>query len=352
MRTIWTVYSFQLRSLPDALDDDDSSVPDLLRPAVQRYAAQWTATQERHDMNTRKAKLIDVQLRCLRESLYAHLETGQALSREMALLQETKKHIAQISDEATGMEAAFIALERLYTSLAAADTKRADELAHQESEHRRIRHQHYLQLQQEMDSQYEELQRNSVHARAAHAERSFQQDLEMYRQMQSQATPGGLAQQQGKSRRRGNNVTGIADVVLSVGDWGSASVQDDSFFSDDEDTTTTTKASQPLPPNQASRKKIAKMPETDTAAAAALADSSSNTSGGTVSAHGAKEAATTIITKHQRPPRQPASPEPLSTVRRHHHKTQQPQPQPTAGSSEDDEDSPEAIVILEDEDFI
>ncbi|KAJ2568179.1 hypothetical protein IW140_004085 [Coemansia sp. RSA 1813] len=245
--------------------------------------------------------LIDVQLRCLRESLYAHLETGQALSREMALLQETKKHIAQISDEATGMEAAFIALERLYTSLAAADTKRADELAHQESEHRRIRHQHYLQLQQEMDSQYEELQRNSVHARAAHAERSFQQDLEMYRQMQSQATPGGLAQQQGKSSQV---------------------------------------------------KSIAKMPETDTAAAAALADSSSNTSGGTVSAHGAKEAATTIITKHQRPPRQPASPEPLSTVRRHHHKTQQPQPQPTAGSSEDDEDSPEAIVILEDEDFI
>ncbi|KAJ2400809.1 hypothetical protein GGI23_001798, partial [Coemansia sp. RSA 2559] len=111
----------------------------------------------------------------------------------MALLQTTRKHVAALCDEATGMKSMFAALELLYASLAAADAKRADDLALQESEHRRSRHQHYLQLQQDMDRQYEELQRNSVHARAAHAERSFQQDLDMYRQ--NQALSGSLAQQ-------------------------------------------------------------------------------------------------------------------------------------------------------------
>ncbi|KAJ1906067.1 hypothetical protein LPJ81_001554 [Coemansia sp. IMI 209127] len=238
----------------------------------------------------------------------------------MALLQTTRKHVAALCDEATGMESTFAALEHLYASLAAADTKRADDLALQESAHRRGRHQHYLQLQQDMDRQYEELQRNSVHARAAHAERSFQQDLDMYRQ--NQALSGSLAQQKGK---RDTSARGIADVVLSVGDWGSAMVQEDDFFSDGEEPTKALHK-QALSPDQ----EIADILEAG-AIAAAPAGSNNNTAGA-ARTHGAKKAAP--ATEHQQPPRQSA----LSTVRRH---SQEPPP----GTDGD-------VVILEDEDFV
>ncbi|KAJ2655121.1 hypothetical protein IWW48_005702 [Coemansia sp. RSA 1200] len=365
---------------PPVSDDDDMSVPDLLKPTVQRYAARWTATRERHDTNARKAKLVDAQLQSLYVSLHAQLEAVQALSQETSLLKESKGHLSELADEAARMKPALSALEGLYASLAAADTQRAGDLAQQESEHRSARHQHYLELQLEMDKQYEELQRNSVHARAAQAERSFQQDLEMYRQRKSQAdttayqqpshrTSSGLAQQQDGSTRD------IGDVVLSAGDWGRAMAQDDSFFSDDD--TGSTLQHQKLKQKQRKQEhlkqqkeplyshtvvgiEIADIPNPSKAvvAAGSSKDGNSNsnvssTSGdtrssrkaaGVVRAHGAKASGTmeptTSSTVSQRSPRPPASPELLPPAMTGH------------SSDSEDMDAASAVVILQDEDFL
>ncbi|KAJ2507678.1 hypothetical protein GGI11_006287 [Coemansia sp. RSA 2049] len=223
----------------------------------------------------------------------------QALSQEASLLKESKRHLSELTDEAARMKPALSALEGLYASLAAADTQRASDLAQQESEHRSARHQHYLGLQLEMDRQYEELQRNSVHARAAHAERSFQQDLETYRQRKSQAdttayqqpshrTQSGLARQQVAA---GSSKDSNSDVSSTSGDTHSSRKTD-----------------------------------------------------GVVSAHGAKASATmaptTPSTVSQQSPRPPASPGLL--------------PSATTGHSSDSEDSDaaSAVVILQDEDFL
>ncbi|KAJ2658849.1 hypothetical protein GGH99_007009, partial [Coemansia sp. RSA 1285] len=325
--------------------------------------------------------LVDVQLQSLYVSLHAHLETMQALSQEASLLKESKRHLSELTDEAARMKPALSALEGLYASLAAADTQRASDLAQQESEHRSARHQHYLGLQLEMDRQYEELQRNSVHARAAHAERSFQQDLETYRQRKSQAdttayqqpshrTQSGLARQQ----VRGDGSTrDIGDVVLSAGDWGSAMAQDDSFFSDDDiggalqhqklkqkqrNQEQREQQRLPLYSHTVAGIEIADIPNPSKAVVAAGSSKDSNsdvssTSGdthssrktdGVVSAHGAKASATmaptTPSTVSQQSPRSPASPGLL--------------PSATTGHSSDSEDSDaaSAVVILQDEDFL
>ncbi|KAJ2619563.1 hypothetical protein GGI26_005724 [Coemansia sp. RSA 1358] len=224
---------------PQEFDSVDSidSVPELLKPSVQRYSAKWTATKQRHYMSIQNAKLIDAQLGRLCESLYLHAETGRILATELSLIQQTKQNLAALQTQAEELKPVFAALEHLYASLADTDTTQLDDLVQQESRYRQSRHQHYLELQQAMDSQYEELQRNSMSARVANAERSFQRDLELYRQQQQQQNqqPDHLAFSLTQQGNRSKSNRGIADVVLSATDWGASGHHEDDFFSDEDD---------------------------------------------------------------------------------------------------------------------
>ncbi|KAJ2816524.1 hypothetical protein IWW50_006471 [Coemansia erecta] len=129
--------------------------------------------------------MIDARLGRLLESLPRHSEGARGLARELALLADTQRQLEALRAEADRLQPTLAALERVYCELAAATAPEVDaDLERQESEHRQARLSHYQQLQRAMDAQYAETVRDSAQRRADSAARSFQRDLDSYRQGQ------------------------------------------------------------------------------------------------------------------------------------------------------------------------
>ncbi|KAJ2078668.1 hypothetical protein H4R24_004323 [Coemansia sp. RSA 988] len=166
---------------------------------------------------------IDGQLAQLVEKLAQQAEAAQRLAQELALVGNMKQQLAAIQAEAEAVRTGLAGLEQTYCTLAdTGEPQWMSELAQTEAEHRQARHKHYQQLQQAMDAQYTELNRDSVQIRATSAARSFQRDLDDYRRGHTRARP-----------LRSRDVSGVA----AAADAGLARHYDSSmedFFADDD----------------------------------------------------------------------------------------------------------------------
>ncbi|KAJ1950833.1 hypothetical protein FBU59_000496 [Linderina macrospora] len=119
------------------------------------------------------------------DSAQQHGDAARLAAVELELLADTRRQLKAVQDAARELQPAIAAMEELYSALAASSTAWVDDLERQESEYKRSRHEHYAQLQQQMDRQYAELNRETAQRRAANASLGFQRDLELFQKSRS-----------------------------------------------------------------------------------------------------------------------------------------------------------------------
>ncbi|KAJ1958342.1 hypothetical protein EC988_000357 [Linderina pennispora] len=177
---------------------------------------------------------IDQQIRRVIDAAQRHGDAARRATAELELLADTQGQLRAVETAARELQPAIAAMEEVYTALANSSTAWVDDLARQESEYKQSRHEHYAQLQQQMDRQYAELSQETAQRRAADASLGFQRDLERF-QKSRPPTP--------RLGRQAGSRPDLGSVALAT-NWDADS---QGFFSDDEIDSSASAADKPRP---------------------------------------------------------------------------------------------------------